>query len=86
MESDFSNNYLGYWTDNGQWLVHIYFSKRYHICFGQTQLHASLKYNYLYLLLGAYYYYLTESGKTYQQTLFDVKTYADKMNIPYRYA
>lgn len=34
---------------------------------------------------GAYYYYNTESGKNYQQTLIDVKTYADDAGIPYRY-
>lgn len=32
---------------------------------------------------GAYYYYKTEAGKNYYQTLLDVKTYADKMEIPY---
>eukprot|EP00039_Didymoeca_costata_P006166 m.87998 g.87998 ORF g.87998 m.87998 type:complete len:840 (+) comp13136_c0_seq1:26-2545(+) len=34
---------------------------------------------------GAYYYYNTEPGKTYEQTLYDVKAYADSMNIPYKY-
>ncbi|KAK7089407.1 hypothetical protein V1264_024716 [Littorina saxatilis] len=50
VRNDFTNNYLGYWTDNG-----------------------------------AYYYYNTEQNKTYQQTMLDVKAYADQVNIPYRY-
>lgn len=34
---------------------------------------------------GAYYYYQTEPGKNYEDTLIDVKLYADKVGIPYRY-
>jgi hypothetical protein len=34
---------------------------------------------------GAYYYYNTELGLDYGQTLADVKEYADEANIPYRY-
>ncbi len=34
---------------------------------------------------GAYYYYLTEEGKSYDQTLVDVRSYADERSIPYRY-
>jgi hypothetical protein len=44
---------------------------------------------------GAYYYYQTEGGapgtfptagaKTYEETLIDLKTYADAENIPYSY-
>nr|KAG5710636.1 hypothetical protein BaRGS_013282 [Batillaria attramentaria] len=34
---------------------------------------------------GAYYYYKTETNKTYQDTILDVKAYADKLSIPYRY-
>eukprot|EP00040_Diaphanoeca_grandis_P001423 m.18491 g.18491 ORF g.18491 m.18491 type:complete len:900 (-) comp12048_c0_seq1:37-2736(-) len=34
---------------------------------------------------GAYYYKNPEPGKTYQQTLFDVKNYADEQKIPYRH-
>merc|ERR1712079_510730 len=33
---------------------------------------------------GAYYYYKTEPGKNYQQTIIDVKAYADKEKIPYK--
>ena len=33
---------------------------------------------------GAFYYYLTEQNKTYEQTIVDVKAYADKEGIPYR--
>jgi len=33
---------------------------------------------------GAYYYYLTEENKTYEDTIIDVKKYADKVGIPYR--
>lgn len=46
--NDLTNNYLGYWTDNG-----------------------------------AYYYWLTETGKTYQDTMLDVV--ADFQTIPYQY-
>ncbi|KAL4218854.1 hypothetical protein ACF0H5_021442 [Mactra antiquata] len=34
---------------------------------------------------GAYYYYNTETGETYEQTMYDVKNYADKVKIPFRY-
>lgn len=34
---------------------------------------------------GAFYYYNTETGKNYQETLIDVKNYADSAGIPYRY-
>lgn len=34
---------------------------------------------------GAYYYYRTEPGKNYSETLLDVKSYADKQGIPYGY-
>ena len=34
---------------------------------------------------GAYYYYNTQPGKNYEQTLYDVKDYAVAQNIPYRY-
>ncbi|KAK7102674.1 uncharacterized protein [Littorina saxatilis] len=34
---------------------------------------------------GAYYYYLTEPQKTYQQTILDVKANADQLDIPYKY-
>nr|XP_022321423.1 uncharacterized protein LOC111123413 [Crassostrea virginica] len=34
---------------------------------------------------GAYYYYLTEQNKTYEESMLAVKTYADSQNIPYRY-
>lgn len=34
---------------------------------------------------GAYYYYQTEPNKTYEQTLYDVKDYADAQGIPYKY-
>lgn len=33
---------------------------------------------------GAYYYYLTEANKTYEQTLLDVYAYAQQSGIPYR--
>ncbi|CAH1277104.1 Hypp9481 [Branchiostoma lanceolatum] len=49
-ESDFSSNYIGYWTDNG-----------------------------------AYYYYHTESGKNYEDTMVDVMAYTKEAGIPYRY-
>ncbi|XP_078674668.1 uncharacterized protein LOC144912809 [Branchiostoma floridae x Branchiostoma belcheri] len=49
-ESDFSSNYLGYWTDNG-----------------------------------AYYYYHTEPGKNYEDTMVDAMAYAKEVGIPYRY-
>ena len=34
---------------------------------------------------GAYYYYNTEKNKTYEQTVLDMKAYADKSKIPYKY-
>ncbi|XP_053380271.1 uncharacterized protein LOC123527425 [Mercenaria mercenaria] len=34
---------------------------------------------------GAYYYYHTENGTNYEQTVLGVRDYANKMNIPYRY-
>eukprot|EP00756_Hemistasia_phaeocysticola_P006011 Hpha_TRINITY_DN13618_c0_g1::TRINITY_DN13618_c0_g1_i1::g.122626::m.122626 len=34
---------------------------------------------------GAYYYYQTEPGKNYEDTLHDVKKYSEKVGIPYRY-
>lgn len=34
---------------------------------------------------GSYYYYRTEPGKTYSQTLLAVKAYADAQGIPYGY-
>ena len=43
------------------------------------------KYDYVTCLrAGAYYYYLTEANKTYEQTMLDVKAYADQNKIPYR--
>ena len=41
-----------------------------HCCFGSN---------------GAYYYYNTEPSKNYEQTLYDVKDYAEAQKIPYRY-
>lgn len=35
--------------------------------------------------VGAYYYYLTEQNKTYEDSMLAVKTYADSQNIPYRF-
>lgn len=34
---------------------------------------------------GAYYYYQTVPGKNYQETILDVKAYADSISLPYRY-
>jgi hypothetical protein len=34
---------------------------------------------------GAFYYYYTEPNKTYEDTMIDVKTYADSVGIPYRH-
>ena len=34
---------------------------------------------------GAYYYYNTEPGKNYEQTILDLKTYVDKERIPVRW-
>ena len=33
-------------------------------------------------MTGAYYYYHTEPGKNYQETMLDLKAYADKEKIP----
>lgn len=34
---------------------------------------------------GAYYYYMTEANKTYEDTMLDAKAYADQLRLPYRY-
>ncbi|XP_070576650.1 uncharacterized protein [Ptychodera flava] len=34
---------------------------------------------------GAFYYYNTEPGKNYEETMLDVKVYTDSAGIPYRY-
>jgi len=34
---------------------------------------------------GAFYYYTTEVGKNYEETMLDIASYATKENIPYRY-
>ena len=34
---------------------------------------------------GAYYYYNTVPGLTYQETLIAIKKYADSVGLPYRY-
>ncbi|ELU14855.1 hypothetical protein CAPTEDRAFT_225895 [Capitella teleta] len=49
-ESDFTCNYLGYWTDNG-----------------------------------GFYYYNTEKNTSYEETILDIKKYADAYELPYRY-
>ncbi|XP_050418345.2 uncharacterized protein LOC126831737 [Patella vulgata] len=49
-ESDLTNNYLGYWTDNG-----------------------------------AYYYYHPADQQNYEDTVYGVIDYANKLSIPYRY-
>jgi len=36
-------------------------------------------------LLGAYYYYVTEKGRNYEETLLDADKYAKDNNIPYRW-
>lgn len=39
---------------------------------------------YFLVCLGAYYYYNTEPNKTYEETMLDIKIYADALNIPYK--
>ena len=34
---------------------------------------------------GAWYYYNTEEGKNYQETIKDIKAYSDKVGLPYKY-
>ena len=34
---------------------------------------------------GAFYYYTTEAGKNYEDTMLDVATYAKTAGIPYQY-
>jgi len=34
---------------------------------------------------GAFYYYYTEQGKTYQDTMSDIKAYSTKVGLPYRH-
>jgi len=38
----------------------------------------------IYVYSGAYYYYNTEDGKNYEQTMLDVRDYAHTKNIPYK--
>jgi hypothetical protein len=37
------------------------------------------------LYSGAFYYYHTVLNKTYEDTMIDVKAYADSVGIPYRH-
>eukprot|EP01006_Ploeotia_vitrea_P025486 TRINITY_DN58345_c0_g1_i1.p1 TRINITY_DN58345_c0_g1~~TRINITY_DN58345_c0_g1_i1.p1 ORF type:complete len:747 (-),score=77.64 TRINITY_DN58345_c0_g1_i1:102-2342(-) len=34
---------------------------------------------------GAFYYYHTQTGKNYEETVLDVKKYADSLKLPYKY-
>ena len=36
-------------------------------------------------MAGAYYYYRTEEGKNYEQTILDIKANAVLSKLPYRY-
>ncbi|XP_052789947.1 uncharacterized protein LOC128224213 isoform X2 [Mya arenaria] len=45
----------------------------------------TIKYLGYYTDNGAYYYYNTEKNKTYEQTMLDVRTYANNKTIPYKY-
>ena len=53
----------------------------------QTKVESDLSLNYLgyWTDNGAYYYYHTESGKSYEDTMLDVKKYVDDNHIPYKY-
>ncbi|KAL5016032.1 hypothetical protein ScPMuIL_005621 [Solemya velum] len=67
----------------GQWgkLMRDYYRKN------EDYRRADLTVNYLgyWTDQGAYYYYLTEPNKTYEQTVLDIKKEADSQKIPYRY-
>ena len=39
----------------------------------------------MFIHTGAYYYQHTEDKKNYEQTIFEVLTYASQQGIPYRY-
>ena len=49
------------------------------VCFSIADWYVSAKDN------GAYYYYNPEAGKNYQQTMIDVKAYAESVGLPYQY-
>lgn len=40
--------------------------------------------SFLLSLIGAYYYYNTEPNKNYEETMLDIKAYADAFDIPYK--
>ncbi|XP_041369874.1 uncharacterized protein LOC121383842 [Gigantopelta aegis] len=49
------------------------------------QLDLSLNYLGYWTDNGAYYYYNTEANKTYEETIIDIKTYTDQINLPIKY-
>ncbi|XP_048245188.1 uncharacterized protein LOC124119100, partial [Haliotis rufescens] len=72
VKSDFTNNYLGYWTDNGRETTRT--------CT------PSLLYNvFEFCFAGAYYYYHTEPKKDYQDIILDIVTSIKDTGIPFRY-
>ena len=87
---DFQTAYLSYWTDNGEgalaWLyVHVclfHLPAPFHIFF---MIITIIPFSLSPFFSGAYYYYHTETGKNYQQTMLDVKAYViDQAKLPVR--
>lgn len=74
-DADHSINYLGYWTDNGARAT-VRSIVAGHVWFTGC-LNGRIS--------GAYYYYITEPGLSYEQTLIDVNAYAAANAIPYSY-
>lgn len=75
----FGNRLKKAWFEWGDMLLKNYGTKRL------TDTDPSLKYLGYWTDNGAFYYYNMEVGKNYEQTLLDVKKYAEENYIPYRY-
>ena len=71
IENDLVNDYLGYWTDEGDFN-----------CIWQNFNTKTKAFTIFYL--GAYYYYNTEEGKNYEETILDIINNFTGEAIPYR--
>ena len=75
-DGDFTCNYVGYWTDNGKSRCWPYFDA-FHIVLDNA-------FTVWYCFPGAYYYYNTEKGCTYEKTILDIKKHSIQYDLPYR--
>ena len=78
-DSDLTLNYLGFWTDGGTTatLQGINVSSTTEIDLVTNPLP-------FIMCTGAFYFYNTEPGKNYQDTILEVKSYAEKVKLPYK--